>query len=58
MDATGDTVDFGGFLGIGKTRVGISYDERTFLVTDDDIVRMYMDATPDRIRSRRSRTMN
>ncbi len=62
MDAAGTSadviVDFGGFLGIGKTSVGIGYDELTFLVNDEDDVRMYVDATKDQIRSRQARATN
>ncbi len=62
MDDTGTSadviVDFGGFLGIGKTSVAVAYDELTFLVNKDDDVRMYVDATKDQIRSRQARAIN
>lgn len=51
-------VDFGGFLGIGKTSVAVAYDELTFLVNAADDVRMYVDATRDQFRSRQARSIN
>ena len=43
-------IDFGGFLGIGKSQASLAYDELTILTTDGYAdVRLYVDATKEQI---------
>lgn len=49
-------IDFGGFLGMGKSQVAIAYDELTFLINDDDDIRLYVDATKEQIQNRQQRS--
>lgn len=45
-------IDFGGFLGMGKTQVALGFDELTILTTADNAdIRVYVDATKDQIKA-------
>jgi len=51
--AIGDVIiDFGGFLGMGKSQAALGFDELTILSTEgNDDVRIYVDATKDQIQN-------
>ncbi|MEO8242932.1 MAG: PRC-barrel domain-containing protein [bacterium] len=56
VDASGAVqkviIDFGGFLGIGKTKVALDFNELTILTNaDNSDIRVYVDATKDQIKA-------